>query len=179
MADDTGSKRLAILGRFLSVIGYVWVGLIFFGGRLLAESGIDAAIASRSFLIPAFLAVAAGRGIKRRATPKTAEPESPRPVVLQPRPDVAAQPKPDVASSSTKPKPKPAPEPLKQTRTEAARSLEQVLADLEGEAVDPVDSGVETGASLEALEALDLAPKTSAEMLEEAKHQFDAEADES
>jgi hypothetical protein len=187
MADDTGSKQLAAVGRLLSVLGFVMVGLAWFGDDLLARLGLNLGNLSGPLVIFGFVAITAGRAIKRRATPKTDEPESPRPVVLrpgqevaaQPKPHVAAQPKPDVAVAPTKPKPKPAPEPLKQTRTEVAKSLEQVVADMEGEAVDTVESGAGTGASLEELKALDAAPKTSAEMLEEAKHQFDVEADES
>jgi len=183
MADDTGSKQLAAVGRLLSVLGFVMVGLVWFGGGLLAELGLDLRDFSGPLLISGFVAIAAGRAIKRRATPKTEEPESPRPVVLQPRPDVVAKPRPDVgpesqpdvAAAPAKPKPKPAPEPLKQTRTEVARNLEQVLEDMEG---DSVDSDIVAEVSRDSLEALDVAPKTSAEMLEDAKHQFDMPDDE-
>ena len=176
MAEETQSSGLATLGRIVSVLGYLWV-VVFFLNRagLFAELGINLGDLGGN-IIPAFILIGVGRAMRRRATPKTDEPESPRPVVLRPGQEVAAKPRPDVAASPTNPKPKPKPEPLKQTRTEVAKNLEQVLADMEGEAVDTVDSGVETGA---ALEALDVAPKTSAEMLEEAKHQFDVQADES
>ena len=181
MADETGSKQLAAAGRLISILGYVMVGLGWFGGDLLRELGLNLGEISGPLVVLGFLAVAAGRGIKRRATPKSDQPDPrlPRPPVAQrPKPAVAQQPKPDVAAIPlpVKARPKPVVDPLQKERTSVARSLEHVLADMDGESVD---SGMDAEVALDALESLDKPPKTSAEMLEEAKHQFDMPVEES
>lgn len=189
MVDDTGSKQLAAFGRILSVLGYVLVGFGWFGDDIMAELGLNPGAATGPLVLLGFMAIAAGRLIKRRATPKSDEPvpEQPQAGVAQQQvpddseqlqPDVVRQRKPDVATTPppVKARPTPSLEPLQKERTEVARSLEQVLADMEGESVE---SAMETEVSLDSLESLDVPPKTSAEMLEEAKHQFDMPVDES
>jgi len=171
MDDERNVKLTGFLGRLLTWIGLAWVSLIVLGGMGILNPGGPLGDFIARFLaggiLPAFVLLAAGRALRRRSRkeverpdqlgqsldrpPTTGvEPTAPPPVKASPAP---APPKPP------KPRPKPTPRP---------KSLEEVLSEMEDKGSTAPERVVDEPAGLD----LHTAPKTSKEMIDEARRKF-------
>lgn len=170
MAEPAQVTGLGSLGRLLSFFGYVWVGLILFGRfGILGELGLDIRILGSigGSIIPGFVLIAAGRALKKRGKVVQEKAESEEATGQEPAPD---RPRPPVAETPKPPAPKPTPQkptPAKPP-TATSRSLEDVLGEMESDS-DSHDIPIASADDVEVV------PKTSAEMLEEARRKWGTE----
>jgi hypothetical protein len=185
--DDRNLNPVGCLGRALTFLGIVWIGIIILGSiGLLSELGMtgDFLAGIGGSIIPGLLLLAAGRGLRRRA--KTMEGQ-PGPVIAPPQ---GSDPGKRVATSRTepttstgpatvltpprvptseplapRPQVKPAPKPVVPTRRDVTRSLE--------EALPPLDQDLpEKTLQTSAMDLKPPPPKTSRELVDEARKRW-------
>jgi hypothetical protein len=168
MAEPVQVSGLGCLGRLLSFFGYAWVALTLFGGfAALEEFGINpGALGSiGGSIIPGFVLIAAGRALKKRGKVVQEKSESEAGSPQEPVPDQA---RPPVAKTPRPPDARPKKSAPVEPPTAPSRSLEEVVGEMESNS-DSQDIPVISA------EALEGTPKTSAEMIEEARHKWGTE----
>lgn len=184
---DRNVNPVGCLGRVLTLLGIVWIGIIILGSiGLFSEFGMtgDFLAGIGGSIIPGLLLLAAGRGLRRRAKTMEGQPD---PVIAPPPGSDPAKRVPTSRSESTtspgpitvltpprlpspeppapKPQVKPAPKPVAPIRREAPRSLEEVIPppdeDLKGKTPQSPP-----------LELKPPPPKTSQELVDEARKRW-------
>ena len=186
MADNSAPNGLRIVGTIIMVIGYAWLAMFFFGGfALLREFGFDSGRLGTfgTSIIPAFILIAVGRGIRRRGRVDEPElsPTDSRPATSQRSRSSRAEPvsdampetlEPDRARQASKQQPVARPKPetrrLQTERTTVARTLEEALAEMEGS--EARDESVAPGKSHDP--TAHPGPKTSEEMIADARKRW-------
>ncbi len=153
MTDDTEQK--APRGRLLTTLGYVAFFIVIFGRNIIGD-------AAGLFLLPALVLMFIGRATTRR------ERRRPKPEAGRTSGSAASRQAPRPAPAQPTPKPKrrpsiPSPDPAK-----VEADLEKTLASLRTEP----EPEVEVSAVADTEESRDFQPKTSAEMIEEARKRF-------
>ena len=178
MSDQSSNNAARRLGTVLSAIGFAWFLLAILADMgALSELGLPRELIAGlrgNFFTPVILIIA-GRSMRKRAKRRAeqGEPQSPRPAprpapIPAPRPaprhtpsPQASRPKPDQSEASGEPT----------TQRHDVVSLEEALAGLE-----PETEPAEESASQSDAEQLD-GPKTSAEMLDEARRKWGSDRD--
>ncbi len=171
MDDEPNVKLAGLLGRLLTWIGFVWVSLILLGGMGILNPGgpLDDFI-SRFLpggILPAFVLLAAGRALRRRSRKRVEETDQPDEPLDRP-PATRTEPP---TSAPVKASPAPAPPKPPQRRPEpkpAPKSLEEVLTKMEDRSSTAPEHVVDDPIELD----LHAAPKTSQEMIDEARRKF-------
>ena len=163
----TKADRTRRLGKALTRIGYLWFALIFLGPLFL--SGLAAETLGATFF-PALGLIFAGRVVTRRAKRRSMDDvvETSRPVESPRPPPRPARPQP------------PRRDPVRTTQPKAATpDPAQVEADLEkalaAYRVEPESVAPDVAKPI-VIEPGELAPKTSAEMIEEAHSRWKKES---
>ena len=188
---DQNINLLRLLGRVLTFLGAVWFGIVVLAGiGLLEEFGAngDFLAGVAGSIIPAFLLLAAGRALRRRAraaekapvavaTTVPTVPEKRVPTSRTETPTTTLTPPrlPGWAPPPERPSGRPVPrqvEPLPPPSTVATRSLEEVIPP-----ADKAPSGAEPSPSASPLPTTrgkPVPPKTSRELVEEARKKWGA-----
>lgn len=174
MADLNPAK---LIGRAFSILGWVWVGFVIFGGiGLLRELGFSGGSVGGILgsVIPGFILIGIGRAITRRATTVKEEEQIPPPARRQSRPVPASRPAPRSVeresrrTQTSKPKPKPASRPAELEHME--KSLEELLGEME--------TGQVSAGEVPAIEDmvgdtdLEFRPMTSDELIADARRKW-------
>jgi hypothetical protein len=184
---DRNLNPVGCLGRALTFLGIVWIGIIILGSiGLLSELGmtVDFLAGIGGSIIPGLLLLAAGRGLRRRA--KTMEGQ-PGPVTAPPQgsdpekrvPTSRSEPTTSPGSTTVltpprlpspeplahKPQVKPAPKPVAPVRREVTRSLEKTISPLDEDLTDKV-------LQTPPVELEPPPPKTSRELVDEARKRW-------
>ena len=170
MTDERQSNPLRVIGTILTIVGSIWIGFFFLGGiALLDEVGLDIqALGVFGTLIPGFILLGIGRALRRRGRQREPQPaETGRPTASQrsrtPEPDK------EIPRETSTPASIERREEIRTERTNVARRLEDVLAEMEdGETADE-RSDVSAAKRTEPLSG---SPKSSEEMIAEARKRW-------
>lgn len=175
MDDERNVKLAGLLGRLLTWIGFVWVSLIVLGGMGILNPGGPLGDFIARFLtggiLPAFVLLAAGRALRRRSRKRVEELEQPDESLDRPPATRAEPPAPAPVKASPAPAPPKPPQPRPETKP-APKSLEEALFKVEDRSSMAPEHVVDDPAGLD----LHAAPKTSQEMIDEARRKFRPES---
>ena len=171
MDDERNVKLAGLLGRLLTWIGLVWVSLIVLGGMGILNPGGPLGDFIARFLtggiLPAFVLLAAGRALRRRSRKRVGEPEQPVESLDRPPAPRAEPPTPAPVKASPAPAPPKPPQPRPEPKP-APKSLEEVLLKMEDRSSTAPERVVDDPIELD----LHTTPKTSQEMIDEARRKF-------